>query len=204
MKKKAFLWLQALVLKFGGAGMFAVTFFDSSFLAFPFFPDAVVMQLCVANPARMPYYVFMAAAGSLCGCILIYLLAKKGGEAYFHRHARGKAEKIKEWVEHNAFLSAFIPAILPPPFPFKPFVLAQGVFQVPARTFIAAILLGRALRYGLEGILAVKYGDAALGYLKTHGGVFVLGILAAVVILYFVMRFAFRNTPAKPNPPNVG
>jgi membrane protein YqaA with SNARE-associated domain len=197
VKKKAFLWLQALVLKFGGAGMFVVTFLDSSFLAFPFFPDAVVMQLCVANPARMPYYVFMAASGSLCGCILIYLLAKKGGEAYFHRHARGKAEKIKEWVEHNAFLSAFIPAVLPPPFPFKPFVLAQGVFQVPARTFIAAILLGRALRYGLEGILAVKYGDAALSYMKNHGGAFVLGILAAVVILYFVMRVVFRDKPAQ-------
>jgi membrane protein YqaA with SNARE-associated domain len=197
VKTKAFLWLQGLVLTSGGAGMFVVTFFDSSFLAFPFFPDAVVMELCAANPARMPYYVFMAAAGSLCGCILIYLLAKKGGEAYFRRHARGKAEKIKEWVDQNAFLSAFIPAVLPPPFPFKPFVLAQGVFQVPARTFIAAILLGRALRYGLEGVLAVKYGDAALRFLKAHGGAFVLGIVGAIVVLYLVMHFVFRGAPAK-------
>ena len=143
MKKKAFLWLQALVLKWGGVGMFAVTFVDSSSVAFPFFPDAVVMQLCVANPARMPYYVAMASLGSLAGAMVLFALAKKGGEAYFHRHARGKGERIKEWVEHNAFLSAFVPAILPPPFPFKPFVVAEGVFQVPLKTFVTALLLGR-------------------------------------------------------------
>ena len=193
MKSHLFLWLQGLVLKSGGVGMFVVTFFDSSVLAFPFFPDAVVMQLCAANPARMPYYVLMAATGSLSGCILIYFLAKKGGEAYFHRHARGNAERIKQWVEHNAFLSAFVPAVLPPPFPFKPFVLAQGVFQVPVRTFVAAILLGRALRYFLEGFFAVKYGDAALGFLKIHGAVFVLGIIGVIALLYIVMRFVFRT-----------
>ncbi|MGC2720739.1 MAG: VTT domain-containing protein [Candidatus Acidiferrales bacterium] len=195
MKSHLFLWLQGLVLKTGGVGMFVVTFFDSSVLAFPFFPDAVVMQLCAANPARMPYYVIMAATGSLSGCILIYFLAKKGGEAYFHRHARGNAEKIKEWVDHNAFLSAFVPAVLPPPFPFKPFVLAQGVFQVPVRTFVAAILLGRALRYFLEGFFAVKYGEAALGFLKVHGAAFVVGILGVIALLYVVMPLVFRAKP---------
>ena len=110
----------------------------------------------------MPYYAAMAAIGSLAGAWWLYLLAKKGGEAFFHSHAGGSAEKIKEWVDGHGFLSAFIPAILPPPFPFKLFVLAEGVFQVPARTFIVAILLGRGLRYGVEGILAVRYGDAAL------------------------------------------
>ncbi len=189
--------MQALVLKFGGLGMFVVTFFDSSILAFPFFPDAVVMELCATNPARTPYYVFMAATGSLAGCILLYALAKKGGEAYFHRHAKGKAEKIREWVDSNAFLSAFLPAVLPPPFPFKPFVLAQGVFQVPVRTFIMAILLGRGLRYGLEGFFAVKYGSAALAFLKVHGIAVVLGMLGVAVVLYFASRLAFKPTPVK-------
>ena len=166
--------MQGLVMAFGGGGLFVVTFFDSSVLSFPFFPDAVMIELSIANPARMPYYATMAAVGSLLGSIVLYFLAKKGGEAFFHKHARGRAEKIKEWVDKNGFLSAFLPAVLPPPFPFKPFVLAEGVFQVPARTFILAILLGRGLRYGLEGILAVRYGDAALVYLKTHGAAFVL------------------------------
>jgi membrane protein YqaA with SNARE-associated domain len=196
-KAKVFLWLQAIVLTGGGAGLFVVTFFDSSVLSFPFFPDAVVIQLCLANPARMPYYAGMAALGSLCGCFVLYLLAKKGGEAFFHRHAKGKAEKIREWVEANAFLSAFVPAVLPPPFPFKPFVLAEGVFQAPVRTFVLAIFLGRGLRYGVEGILAVKYGDATLGFLKNHGRMFTLCTLGVMAVLYLISHFVFRSSPAK-------
>jgi membrane protein YqaA with SNARE-associated domain len=196
-RKKIFAWLQGLVLAFGGGGLLVVTFFDSSLLSFPFFPDAMLIQLCVANPARMPYYAAMAALGSLCGCLLLYGLAKKGGQAFFHKHARGKAEKIKEWVEKNAFLSAFIPAILPPPFPFKPFVLAEGVFQVPWRTFVMAILLGRGLRYGVEGILAVRYGDAALLFLKAHGAAFALGMVAALLLLYLVSHFLLHKPTAK-------
>jgi membrane protein YqaA with SNARE-associated domain len=196
-KRHLFVWLQGLVATMGGGGLFMVTFFDSSILAFPFFPDAVVIDLCIAKPARMPYYAAMAALGSLCGCILLYALARKGGEAFFHRHARGKAAKIKQWVDDNGFLSAFIPAILPPPFPFKPFVLAEGVFQVPAKTFILAILLGRGLRYGLEGILAVRYGFATLAFLRIHGGAFVLSVLGIVLVLYLVIHFVFRGSSAK-------
>ena len=196
-KRKIFAWLQGLVLTFGGGGLFVVTFFDSSVLSFPFFPDAVLIQLCVANHARMPYYAAMAALGSLSGCLALYALAKKGGEAFFHKHARGKAEKIKEWVERNAFLSAFIPAILPPPFPFKPFVLAEGVFQVPWRTFVLAILLGRGLRYGTEGVLAVRYGDSALDFLKTHGGAFALSVGIAILVLYLVSHFLLHRPAAK-------
>lgn len=196
-RRKIFAWLQGLVLAFGGGGLFVVTFLDSSVLAFPFFPDAVLIQLCVANPIRMPYYAAMAAFGSLSGCMVLYGLAKKGGEAYFHKHARGKAEKIKEWIEKNAFLSAFIPAILPPPFPFKPFVLAEGVFQVPWRTFVMAIFLGRALRYGTEGILAVRYGDAALDFLKSHGIAVAGSFVVALLLLYIVSHFVLHKPAPK-------
>ena len=70
-------------------------------------------------------------------------------------------------------------------------MLAQGVFQVPVRTFVAAILLGRALRYFLEGFFAVKYGEAALGFLKVHGAAFVVGILGVIALLYVVMPWCF-------------
>jgi membrane protein YqaA with SNARE-associated domain len=196
-RRKILVWLQGLVMTFGGGGLFVVTFFDSSLLSFPFFPDAVLIELCIANRTLMPYYATMAALGSLSGCLVLYFIAKKGGEAFFHKHAGGKAEKIKQWVDNNGFLSAFIPAVLPPPFPFKPFVLAEGVFQVPAKTFILAILLGRGLRYGLEGILAVRYGDSALGYLKSHGGRFALAVLAVMLLLYVLSHFVFRHSPAK-------
>ncbi len=193
--RKLPVWLQNVVAS-GGVGMFVVAFLDSSVLSFPFVTDALVIQLSLANPLRMPYYAAMAALGSLSGCIWLYLIAKKGGEAFFHRHARGKAEKVKEWVDRNGFLSAFIPAILPPPVPFKPFVLAEGVFQVPMRTFVLAILLGRGLRYGIEGILAVRYGDAALQFLMTHSRLFVLTVLGVLALLYIATHITFRKPPA--------
>jgi membrane protein YqaA with SNARE-associated domain len=187
-------WLQNLVAVMGGGGLFVVAFFDSSVLSFPFFTDALVLHLSFANPSRMPYYAAMAAAGSLAGCIWLYLLAKKGGEAYFHRHAKGRAEKIREWVDDHAFLSVFVPAILPPPLPFKIFVLAEGVFQVPLRTFIVAILLGRGLRYLAEGILAVRYGDATLDFLKVHSAAVALSVAAVLLLVFLVSRWASRSS----------
>jgi uncharacterized membrane protein YdjX (TVP38/TMEM64 family) len=82
--------------------------------------------------------------------------------------------------------------------PFKPFVLAEGVFQVPPRTFILAILLGRGLRYGGEGFLAVRYGDAALGYLKSHGGTFAIAVLVLMLLLYVLTHFVFHSSSPKP------
>ncbi len=184
-------WLAALVATMGGGGLFVATFLDSSVLTLPFISDALVIDLSLQRPARMPYYCAMAALGSVAGCIWIYLLAKKGGEAYFRRH-RG-AHKVKGWVQHNAFLSVFIPGILPAPFPFKVFVLAEGVFQVPLKTFVLALLCGRGLRYFIEGILAVRYGDAVLLFLMAHKVGFVVAVLAILAVLYVISRILFRH-----------
>lgn len=188
-------WLYKIVAAMGGGGLFIVAFLDSSVLSFPFVTDALVVELCIHRPVRMPYYAAMASLGSLAGCIWLYLLAKKGGEVYFRRHAGAGAGKAKQWVEKNAFLSVFIPAILPPPMPFKIFVLAEGVFQVPLRTFVLALLLGRGLRYFAEGILAVRYGDAALLFLKTHGGAVLFSVVAVLALLYIASRWHLRNPP---------
>jgi membrane protein YqaA with SNARE-associated domain len=187
------LWLQKFIVVMGGGGLFMVAFLDSSVLSFPFVADALVIELSVEKPARMPYYAAMAALGSLAGCIWLYLLAKKGGEAYFHRHAKGRAETIKEWVDEHAFLSVFIPAILPPPLPFKVFILAEGVFQVPLRTFVLSLLLGRGLRYFAEGILAVFYGDAVLRFLTVHSRSFALTVVGILALLYIVTHFYFHR-----------
>jgi membrane protein YqaA with SNARE-associated domain len=187
-------WLAALVATMGGGGLFVATFLDSSVLTLPFIADALVIDLSLQRPARMPYYCAMAALGSLAGCIWIYLLAKKGGEAYFHRH-RG-AHKVKGWVQRNGFFSVFIPGILPPPFPFKVFVVAEGVFQVPLKTFVVALLCGRGLRYFIEGLLAVRYGEAMLLFLMAHKAGFVISVVAALAVLYTASRILFRRPPS--------
>ncbi|MGD0957306.1 MAG: VTT domain-containing protein [Candidatus Acidiferrales bacterium] len=187
-------WLQKSVAVMGGGGLFLVAFFDSSVLSFPFIPDALVIGLSIQKPARMPYYAAMAALGSLAGCIWLYLLAKKGGEAFFRRRAGGAAERAKRWVQRNAFLSVLIPGILPPPSPFKVFVVAAGVFQVPLRTFVLALLAGRGLRYFAEGILAVRYGDAALLFLMAHKLGFTLSVFAVLLLLYVAGRLLFHGS----------
>jgi membrane protein YqaA with SNARE-associated domain len=189
------LWLQRLVAVMGGGGLFVITFLDSSVLSFPFIADAFVIELSSEHPARMPYYAAMAALGSLAGCIWLYLLAKKGGEAWFHRRAGRGSRRAKRWVERNAFLSVFVPAILPPPFPFKVFILAEGMFQVRLRTFVTALLVGRSLRYVAEGIFGMKYGQRTLVFLISHRLAFVIATIVVLVILYAASRVLFRDRP---------
>lgn len=190
-------WLQNSVATLGGGGIFLVAFLDSSVLSFPFVTDALVIDLSLQKPSRMPYYCAMAALGSISGCIWLYLLAKKGGEAYFHRRAGKSATRAKQWVQRHAFLSTFIPGILPPPSPFKVFVLAEGVFQVPLRTFVFGILAGRTLRYFAEGILSVRYGERALHILTAHSGIFALSVLLTLLVLYLASRWLFRDSSAE-------
>ncbi len=186
-------WLQKLVATLGGGGIFVVAFLDSSVLSFPFVADALIIESSIQRPALMPYYCAMATVGSLAGCVWLYLLAKKGGEAFFHRRAGHGAERIRGWVRRNAFVSTFVPAILPPPFPFKVFVLADGVFQVPLRTFVIALLVGRGLRYFVEGVLAVRYGRVILRFALSHQTMLAASVLLTLVILYVAGRCMFRG-----------
>lgn len=189
-------WLQHFVAVMGGGGIFLVAFLDSSVLSFPFITDALVMRLCMERPSRVLYYAAMATLGSLAGCVWIYWLAKKGGEVYFHRHGGPAALKAKQWVDSHAFLSLFIPAILPPPMQFKVFVLAQGVFQVPLRTFVLALVLGRGVRYIAEGIFAVRYGQQALTFLVGHAVAFTGAVVVVLILLYAANRLFLHTSPA--------
>ena len=126
----------------------------------------------------------------------IYLVEIMGGYTFLRPHAGKGAEKAKRWVQRNAFLSAFIPAILPPPFPFKVFVLAEGVFQVPLRTFSVSLLLGRGLRYFAEGILAVRYGAVVLLFMMAHRAAFAFSIVISLLVLYLATRLLFHDAPA--------
>src|SRR5580704_6494739 len=95
------LWLQAIVASAGGLGIFLIAFLDSSVLTFPVINDLLVINLSVRNPARMPYYAAMATLGSVAGCLLLYYIAKKGGEAMFHKNAGARGRKIHAWTKRN-------------------------------------------------------------------------------------------------------
>lgn len=187
-------WMQKFIITMGSGGLFAVSFLDSSVLSFPFVTDAMVIDLSVRRPSHMPLYAAMAMIGSLVGCVWLYYLAKKGGEAYFRKRAGIHAERTKRWVDRNGFVTMFISSILPPPLPlFKIVVLAEGVFQVRFTTFALGLLLGRGLRFFAEGILAIHYGPAVLTFLEAHGIAFAVGGFAALVALWVAGKFFLKE-----------
>ncbi len=181
-------WLQSAVASLGGVGLLLVAFLDSSVLTFPVINDVLVIQLSIRSPSKMPYYALMATLGSLAGCLFLYYLARKGGELAFHKHAGARAEHIRAWVKRNGFLTMLVAAMLPPPIPLKPFVLAAGVFQEPVKSFALALLLARGLRYFGEGYLAVRYGPEAMRYLAAHKLKVGLAALALVLAGYLLSR----------------
>lgn len=184
-------WLQALVASAGGVGLFLIAFLDSSVLTFPVINDLLLIDLSIRFPARMPYYAAMATLGSVGGCMLLYYIARKGGEAMFHKHAGPRARHIHAWINRNGFVSILVTALLPPPTPFKVFVIAAGALEMPLRTFVLGLLAARAIRFFGEGFLAIRYGNQAGHFLMTHK-LEVTGIVALMVLtLYLASRFAF-------------
>jgi membrane protein YqaA with SNARE-associated domain len=185
-------WLTHIVSAIGGAGLFVVAFLDSSVLSFPFITDLLFIDFVLQHPGRMIYYAGMAAAGSLAGCIWLYLLAKKGGDAYRRRHGNKAPGRIQGLVHRHGFLSAFLPSILPPPFPFKAFVIAEGVAQVPVRTFVIGVLVGRGLRYAAEGLLALKYGHAVENVMMQHKVIMIVTPLILIGAIYVLTRWLLK------------
>jgi membrane protein YqaA with SNARE-associated domain len=186
------LWLQAIVASAGGLGLFLIAFLDSSVLTFPVINDLLLIDLSIRNPARMPYYAAMATLGSVGGCLLLYYLARKGGEAMFHKHAGGRAQSIRAWTKRNGFLSILVTALLPPPNPFKVFVIAAGAFEMPVQTFLFGLLAARGIRFFGEGFLAIRYGDQASHFLLTHKLELAGIVLGVVLCLYLLSLILLR------------
>jgi membrane protein YqaA with SNARE-associated domain len=198
-------WAQSLILTLlgsgGGWGLLVIAFIDSSFGTLPVINDALVIALSLANPRGMPFYASMATLGSILGCLTIFYLAHKGGEAVLRRKASPeRIERIRGWYERNEFLTVAIPAVLPPPTPFKVFVLAAGAFQVRLKYFVAALAVGRGVRYFLWGFLAVHYGEQSITYLRSNylqvSGIAVAVMLAGFLVMRLVERFRNRQEPA--------
>src|SRR5262249_28039988 len=126
---------------------------------------------------------------------LLFYIAEKGGEALFHKHAGKRAQAIHNWVVNNGFGGMLIAALLPPPTPFKVFVVAAGVFEVPVASFASAIRVARAIRYFGIGYLAIRYGHEALPYLAQHKLQVTVFVIGFVLVSYLLSRVILRHRP---------
>ena len=125
----------------------------------------------------------MATAGSVAGCLAIYYIAEKGGEAFLRKRLKaGHVDRALALYRRHGVLALMVPALLPPPAPFKLFVLAAGVADVRPWQFVWAIAVARGARYLALGILAIYYGEAALELMRTHGRVVALWLVAFILV----------------------
>ncbi|MEW6363359.1 MAG: VTT domain-containing protein [Acidobacteriota bacterium] len=180
----------------GAPGIMAIAFIDSSFLSLPEVNDFVVFVKCAAAGWAAPLYAAAATAGSAAGASLLYLIGRRGGEALVRRRFPRRFESARKIIARYGSWAVLVPSILPPPLPFKIFVLSAGVFGMPYRSFIRAILIGRTLRYFSEAAAAVIVGELALEFFKTQpltiAGI-ALAILAAGTILHHLLTRVLRS-----------
>jgi len=190
--------IQGAAVAMGGTGLFIIAYLDSSFLSFPEVNDIMIIGMVMKHPHLLVYYALMSTMGSVLGCLSIYYVAKKGGEAFLRkRFKEHHVDRGLKLVQKYGLLMIIVPALLPPPAPFKIFVLLAGVVAIPVWQFTIAIFIARIVRYGGEGLLAVWYGDRAFAFLHDHAGQVGLA-LAAAVILFGGAWIAWQRRSAQP------
>jgi membrane protein YqaA with SNARE-associated domain len=176
-------WIYQFALSLGGTGLFASAYLDSSFISLPQINDILVVLMATRNTALMPYYAAMATAGSVAGCYTIYLLAEKGGEAFVRKRLnQGAIDRALRLYQRHGLLALMVPALLPPPAPFKLFVLAAGVAGVRPLPFVVAIGAARGVRYLALGVLSIYYGEAALDLMRVWGPTVALWLVALILV----------------------
>jgi membrane protein YqaA with SNARE-associated domain len=185
------LWIQqVLVPALGPVGVFLVAFLDSSFLSIPEVNDIIVITAAARHPETAWIYVLMATLGSLGGCFVLWALGRRGGEAFLvKRFGAERVDRTRAAFHRWDILALALPAVLPPPMPFKIFVLSAGVFGFPLRRFAVTLFVARGLRYTAWAIGGAIYGDEALAALKRSDQWFsqnlpvVLAVVVSVTLL---------------------
>ena len=206
-------WLQVVARRLGyfivhvpiyvaGPMMILVGALDSSLLSLPEINDYLVVARCFTHPRAAFFFPLFASTGSVLGCWLLYTILQRGGLAVLHRNFRLEhIQKVERAYARFGILALAVPALLPPPMPFKIFVATAGALQFPRRRFLITILLARSVRYYTEGVLAVYYGERVLRFLRDNGLMIVTAVfavcLAALAIYLLSNKGRAAVKPAK-------
>lgn len=188
---KALTSVSEYLITFGAFGLFAVALLDSAFIPLPSSADALMLLLTTAHPNWMLLYAFMATAGSAIGCWILYSISRRAGARALRRFSEAKQKRVKDLIERYDMAAVLVATLLPPPFPFKLFVVTAGVFRFSLTRFMIAIVAGRAFRFLLEGYFAVRYGDQAKEILARYYPWIGLGVV--LIILIYVSSMSLRR-----------
>ena len=183
--RRVLAWIQGFAESLGGSGLFIIAFLDSSFLSFPEASDALIVLLTVQHPERMIFYALTTTIGSVAGCYALYSVGRRGGESFLRkRFPERHIDRATELFRRHGMLSVLVPSLLPPPMPFKIFVLAAGVSGMSHTDFLIAVGIGRAIRFFGVGLLALWKGQEAIEWL--HENAAIVGIVLAVAVAVLV------------------
>ncbi len=195
-------YIYALATTLGGPGVMLIAIADSSFLSFPEGNDVLIVILSTGKSwGQMAYYVGMTTLGSVLGCLVLYTVGRKGGSPLLRRKfSIRNIDRAEKLFKKYGILTVVIPSILPPPTPFKIFVLSAGVFRLKAGEFMVGIAIGRTIRYSMWGILAVLYGNSVKVYMQQNlekVGMVLFGCLVitiATLLTYYYRHLQDRRT----------
>ena len=177
---------------FGALGLFTIAFLDSVMVPLPGGVDAVLLLLSASRPGWMLIYAAAATIGSTLGCVVLYRISMRAGHRALARFSQSRQKRVKDLIDRYDVLSVLVASLLPPPFPFKLFVVSAGVFRLQILRFTMAIAAGRAFRFLLEGYLAARYGDRAKELLAQYYPAIGIG-LAAIILITFVGKNLLRR-----------
>jgi membrane protein YqaA with SNARE-associated domain len=193
LASKLWLWLRHL----GGPGLLLLGLADNSIIPLPGSMDVLTIWFAVHQHKLWWYFALMATAGAMLGGYITYRIARKGGKkALQSRLGPKRTKSFTSRFEHWGFWGVFVPALLPPPFPFVPFLLAAGALQYSRKKFIVALALGRGLRYTILAYLGVIYGRQFLRFFNrytkpTFYALLAISVIAGIIAL--VSYYRYRN-----------
>ena len=180
-------WLETFIvgvpIYVAGPSMIVIGALDSSLLSLPEINDYLVVMRCTNAPFDVIYFPLFAAIGSVLGCLLLYTIIRSGGQYVLRKRFRAEhIERVERTYARYGFLALAVPAMLPPPMPFKIFVATAGALEYPRWRFMLTVMIARSLRYYIEGALAVFYGRAVLDFIKSYGFTLLALVMGACLL----------------------
>jgi membrane protein YqaA with SNARE-associated domain len=176
--------LAAFFFSLGGFGLLLLGVLDSSFLFMPLGNDLLVIALTAAHRQRMFYYVLMATAGSVLGVAFTHWVSAKGGQKSIEGDNKSRRTAyVERKVKEHGGIAIATAALMPPPFPFTPFIIVAAALQYPRKKMLAIIAGCRALRFAVEGSLALIYGRKIIAMAKSP---YVEGFIIALVVISMI------------------
>jgi len=188
--------LGSLLARYGGWGLLAINFFDSSFLSFPVINDLLLLHLAAQYPHLALAYALQATSGSVLGAYTLYAVSRWGGRLLGRRTPPQSAlSRTRVWLERNDFVTVLVFCLLPPPAPFKLISIAAGALRVNPVRFVAALLLGRCARFMAEGWIGAQYGAGAEAFLRRNIGWASWSAAAVIIAGTLAYRLLARRNP---------